>query len=49
MKVDARQAARVLSAPGALRAILLHGEDAGLIRERASEAVRAAASRKGLR
>ena len=43
MKVDARQAARVLGAPGALRAILLHGEDAGLIRERASEAVRAAA------
>ncbi len=43
MKVDARQAVRLLSAPGALRAILLHGEDAGLIRERASEAVRAAA------
>ncbi len=43
MKVDARQVARVLSAPGALRAILLHGEDAGLIRERAAEAVRAAA------
>ena len=43
MKVDARQAARVLSAPGALRAILLHGEDAGLIREHAAEAVRAAA------
>lgn len=43
MKVDARQAGRLLSAPGALRAILLHGEDTGLIRERAADAVRAAA------
>ena len=43
MKVDARQAGRLLAAPGTLRAILLHGEDSGLIRERASEAVRAAA------
>nr|WP_321983903.1 DNA polymerase III subunit delta [uncultured Lichenicoccus sp.] len=43
MKIDARQAGRLLAAPDALRAILLHGEDHGLIRERAAEAVRAVA------
>ncbi|WP_428377178.1 DNA polymerase III subunit delta [Lichenicoccus sp.] len=43
MKIDARQAGRLLAAPVAVRAILLHGEDHGLIRERAAEAVRAAA------
>ena len=43
MKPDARQVARLLSSPGALHAILLHGDDHGLIRERAAEAVRAAA------
>ena len=43
LKVDPRQAARVLGSPGALRAVLLHGEDAGLIRELATTAVRAAA------
>lgn len=43
MKIDARQAGRLLAAPDTLRAILLHGEDHGLIRERAAEAVRAAA------
>lgn len=43
MKIDARQANRVLAQPGGLRAILLHGEDAGLIRERAILAVRAVA------
>ena len=42
MKPDSRQAARLLAAPGALRAILLHGDDHGLIRERAAEAARAA-------
>ena len=45
MKLDAGQAARLLAAPGRLRAILLHGDDHGLIRERASEAARAAAGR----
>ncbi|MBE7209742.1 MAG: DNA polymerase III subunit delta [Gluconacetobacter diazotrophicus] len=43
MKPDARQVPRLLADPAALRAILLFGEDAGLIRERAAEAVRAAA------
>ena len=43
MKPDARQAARLLADPSALRAILLHGDDHGLIRERAAEAVLAAA------
>ncbi len=43
LKIDARQAGRVLAAPDALRVILLHGEDHGQIRERAAEAVRAAA------
>ena len=43
MKIDARQAGRLLAAPGGLRAILLHGDDHGLIRERAAEAVRAVA------
>ena len=43
MKPDARQAARLLGDPGALRAILLHGDDHGLIREHAMTAVRAAA------
>ncbi len=43
MKPDAGQVARLLAAPVRLRAILLHGDDHGLIRERASEAARAAA------
>ena len=43
MKLDARQAPRVLATPAKLRAILLHGEDAGLIRELAAVAVTAAA------
>ncbi|MCQ8239274.1 DNA polymerase III subunit delta [Rhizosaccharibacter radicis] len=43
MKIDARQANRVLAAPGAMRALLLFGEDAGLIRERALLATRAVA------
>jgi len=43
MKLDARQADRVLADPGSLRAILLHGEDTGLIRERAATVVRAVA------
>ncbi|MDE7548810.1 DNA polymerase III subunit delta [Acetobacter fabarum] len=38
MKIDARGIARVLSDPGAWRVILLHGEDTGLIRERALQA-----------
>ncbi len=43
MKIDARSVARVLREPGALRAILLHGEDTGLIRERARQAATAIA------
>ena len=43
MKPDARQAARLLAAPDRVQAILLHGDDHGLIRERAIEAARAAA------
>jgi DNA polymerase-3 subunit delta len=43
MKPDARQAMRLLAAPDRMRAILLHGDDHGLIRERATEAARAAA------
>ena len=43
MKPDARQAERLLTAPGALRAVLLHGDDHGLVRERAATLVRAVA------
>jgi len=43
LKPDARQAARLLAAPDRVQAILLHGDDHGLIRERAIEAARAAA------
>ncbi len=35
MKVEARRVAGFLEAPGGCRAVLLHGEDAGLIRHRA--------------
>ncbi|WP_308720186.1 DNA polymerase III subunit delta [Komagataeibacter xylinus] len=41
MKIDARSVNATLNAPGALRAIVLHGDDAGLIRERATIAARA--------
>jgi DNA polymerase-3 subunit delta len=40
-KLDARRAAAVLADPGAYRAVLLHGDDAGLVRERAEALVRA--------
>ncbi|WP_323991439.1 DNA polymerase III subunit delta [Nguyenibacter sp. L1] len=43
MKIDARSVARILREPGALRAILLHGDDTGLIRERARQAATAIA------
>ena len=43
MKPDARQTVRLLQDPSNCRVILLFGEDGGLIRERATEAVRAAA------
>ncbi|AOX17411.1 DNA polymerase III subunit delta [Kozakia baliensis] len=43
MKIDARGTARALAEAGNWRAILLHGEDAGLIRERAAAAVRSVA------
>lgn len=41
MKIDARAVNATLQAPGALRAIILHGDDAGLIRERATTAAKA--------
>ena len=40
-KLDARKAAAVLADPGPYRAVLLHGDDAGLVRERAEALVRA--------
>lgn len=40
MKIDARRTAQVLANPGALRVVLLHGDDEGLIREWAGELVR---------
>jgi DNA polymerase-3 subunit delta len=40
-KLDARRAATVLADPGPFRAVLLHGDDAGLVRERAEALVRA--------
>lgn len=43
MKLDARQIPAFLAAPGAVRAVLLHGEDEGLIRERAETLTRAVA------
>jgi len=39
-KLDARRAAAVLADPGSFRAVLLHGDDAGLVRERAEALVR---------
>jgi DNA polymerase III subunit delta len=43
MKLDARRVAAFLRDPGACRVVLLYGEDAGLIRERAEALVRAVA------
>ncbi|OUJ02810.1 DNA polymerase III subunit delta [Acetobacter cibinongensis] len=40
MKIDARSLPRVTKDPGAWRVILMHGEDTGLIRERAQDATR---------
>lgn len=40
-KLDARRAAAVLADPGPFRVVLLHGDDAGLVRERAEALVRA--------
>jgi DNA polymerase-3 subunit delta len=40
LKLDARTLDRFLQNPGATRAVLLHGEDAGLIRTRAAALVR---------
>ena len=40
MKIEPRQAERFLRDPGAIRAVLLHGEDEGLIRERAAALAR---------
>jgi DNA polymerase-3 subunit delta len=40
-KLDARRAVAVLTDPGPFRAVLLHGDDAGLVRERAEALVRA--------
>ena len=43
MRPDARTVERLLRSPGAIRAVLLHGDDAGLVRERGSALVRAVA------
>ncbi len=43
MKLDARRTEAFLRDPGDVRAVLLHGEDVGLIRERAGRLVRAVA------
>lgn len=43
MKIEARRVSAFLKDPGACRAILLFGEDVGLIRERAENLVRSAA------
>ena len=43
MKIDARRIGAFLKDPGACRVVLLHGEDAGLIRGRAEALVRAVA------
>ncbi|MDE2515117.1 MAG: DNA polymerase III subunit delta [Rhodospirillales bacterium] len=43
MKLDARRVEAFLRDPGATRMVLLHGEDSGLIRERAETLVRAVA------
>ena len=40
MKIEARNIGRALTDAGSWRAILLYGEDSGLIRERAAQAVR---------
>jgi DNA polymerase-3 subunit delta len=40
-KLDARRAASVLADPGSFRAVLLYGDDAGLVRERAEALIRA--------
>ncbi|MGG5810780.1 DNA polymerase III subunit delta [Falsiroseomonas sp. CW058] len=40
-KLDARRAGAVLADPSGVRAVLLHGDDAGLVRERAEGLVRA--------
>jgi DNA polymerase-3 subunit delta len=40
-KLDARRAAAVLADPSGWRAVLLHGDDAGLVRERAEALLRA--------
>lgn len=43
MKLDARRIDGFLRDPGACRVVLLHGEDVGLVRERAAQLVRAVA------
>ena len=43
MKLDARRVDGFLSSPGSCRVVLLHGEDGGLVRERAARLVRGVA------
>ena len=43
MKIDARRVGAFLRAPATARLVLLYGDDAGLIRERAETLVRAVA------
>ncbi len=40
MKIDARRAGAILADPSAVRVVLLYGEDAGLVRERAAGLVK---------
>lgn len=48
-KIDARRVAAFLADPGACRVVLLHGDDPGLIRERAEALVRSVAAGDALR
>jgi DNA polymerase-3 subunit delta len=48
-KIDARRVAAFLSDPGGCRVVLLHGDDPGLIRERAEALVRSVAEGDALR
>ncbi len=46
MKIDQRRLAGFLAAPGACRVVLLHGDDEGLVRERARALTRAVVGRE---
>lgn len=48
-KLDARRVTGFLADPGSCRVVLLHGDDAGLVRERAEHLVRSVTEGDGLR